>query len=287
MLMRQKAVIWIGGLAVFLAIALAVVLALRPARPPFVASYFFDESRFAAIRPGMSEGEVRDLIGPALWISRLAGRDERIWTYSSMPEPVAEWTNFEVRFDGSGRVLFSRHGTVGQEKDPKTRQYPLIGFRPPRPPTSLAAWPLQMVRGEPPHLGAGGERVLVQVMASWCGACTAQRPQVEAMLARIGGSRPIKLLLVSIDEDENGLLRYLEEHKVEHPVAWDPRQSLPAFVRNKGIPEYALLQDGIICWFDFERAELADSMADLEWFIQYPHFASRAAIASREPKRSW
>jgi hypothetical protein len=234
-----------------------------------VASYFFDESRFAAVRPGMSEGEVRDLIGPALWVSRLAGRDERIWTYSSMPEPVAEWTGFEVRFDGSGRVLTSRHGAVRQEKDPNTGQYLLSGSRPPRPPTSLTAWPLQMVRGEPPRLGAGGERVLVQVMASWCGACTKQRPDVEGMLSRAGGSPPIKLVLVSVDEEQKALLRYLDEHHVKHPVAWDPGESLPGFVRDKGIPCYALLQDGMICWFDFERADPADALADLEWFVRY------------------
>jgi thiol-disulfide isomerase/thioredoxin len=279
--MARKAIFRAGGLAGLLAIAIvvAVVVARQPARPPFVASYFFDERRFAAIRPGMTADEVRDRVGPALWQSRPVGRDERIWTYSSMPQPVAEWTEFEVRFDGGGRVLSSRHGTVRQEKDPKTGRYPLAGATPPRPPGTLSAWPLRMIRGEPPHLGAGGERVLVQVMASWCGPCTRQRPAIEAMLARTGGSRPIKLVLVSIDEDEKALLKYLDEHHIEHPVAWDPRQSFPGFVRDKGIPRYSLLQEGMICWFDLEHTDEGDALADLEWFIRYPDFAKHLETA--------
>jgi hypothetical protein len=59
-------------------------------------------------------------------------------------------------------------------------------------------------------------------------------------------------------------------------VAWDPQQSLPGLVREKGIPQYALLQDGMICWFDFEHPELSDQLADLSWFMHYPDFDKAA-----------
>jgi outer membrane protein assembly factor BamE (lipoprotein component of BamABCDE complex) len=259
------------GLAIASVVAVALFLTTRPERPSYVSSYFFDESRFALVRPGMSPDEVRDLIGPPLWRSKLSGRDEFIWTYSSMPAPVREWTGFEVRFDASRRSTSAKRHNASQDKDPETGQYRLAGPRPPQRPRILQALQLNMIQGEAPRFGVGEERFLIQVMASWCTACTAMRPKVEALLAD-ADSRPIKLMLISIDETEEPLRRYLREHHIEHPVAWDPRQSLPGFDRAKGIPKYALLQDGMLCWFDFEHPEIEDQLADLSWFLRYPDF---------------
>ena len=114
-------------------------------------------------------------------------------------------------------------------------------------------------------------------MASWCGVCTTKRPKVEAILAK--ANLPIKLMLVSVDEDKEALNAYLRKRRIEHAVAWEPHLSMPGFVRAKGIPQYGLLQDGMICWFDFEHAsttELSVYLADLSWFIRYPDFQNAA-----------
>ena len=270
--MRKNAISCAFGLAVASAIAVTVFLVNQKTRPSYEAAYFFDESRFGLVRTGMSADEVRDLIGLPLWRSKLTTGDV-IWNYSSMPGPVREWIAFQVRFDASQRVKSAERLTASQEMDPDTGQYLLRGKRPPRPPELLSALALNMIQGEAPRFGIGEERYLVQVMASWCTPCTTQRPKVEALLAN--ANLPIKLMLVSIDEDKEALHSYLRKHRIEHPVAWDPHQSMPGFRQDKGIPRYALLQDGMICWFDFEHSSttgLTVILADLSWFIRYPDF---------------
>ena len=233
--MRKNAVSCALGLAVTSAIAVTVFLVNHKTRPTYAAAYFFDESRFGLVRPGMSADDVRELIGLPLR-RQLTDRDEFIWTYSSAV-PAREWINFQVRFNASQRVNSANRLTASQEMDPETGQYLLIGARPPRPPQLLTALALNMIQGEPPRFGIGEERYLVQVMASWCMPCTTQRPKVEALLAN--ANLPIKLMLVSIDEDKEALHAYLRKHRIEHSVAWDPHQSMPGFRRDKGIPRYA------------------------------------------------
>lgn len=282
--MRKSVVAVAGGLCVAAAIAVAVASMKAPAEDaPFVASYFFDEARFNNVKPGMTKNDVRDLVGPALSQRRVSGLDIQVWTYSSMPSPVEQHTEFEVRFNRADKVVSTHRDRHTQQRDEKTGRYSLSGARPPQRPLLLSDFNPEMISGDKPQFAVGQQRYLIQVMASWCPACHKSRPEVEALLSRDTSSPPLKLLLVSIDEDEQALRGYIKRNGITCAVAWDARNSLPGFRRSKegeGIPRYAILQDGVLAWFDFEHSEHADSLADLEWFMKYPHFAKQVTAAN-------
>ncbi|MCG8651804.1 MAG: hypothetical protein MI861_18330 [Pirellulales bacterium] len=273
----------IGGIALVV-VGGAYWWALGGSKDPASTSdtaYYFVESNFDKIQPGMSGDEVRELIGLPLDRSKLSDREEFIWKYSSMPGPVPSWLAVEVRFGEDQTVISAERSTVFQTKNSETGQYGVYGARPPQRPIARSSLGLEMIQGDDPQFAVGQGRYLVQVVASWCAPCTRQRPRVETLLEN--SQSPIELVLVSIDEDKDKLLGYLKEHQIEHAVAWDPQESLPGFERTKGIPRYALLQDGMICWFDLEYGSGVENVFfdDLNWFIHYPGF--RDAFAASQP----
>ena len=255
-------------------------------RPPYVASYFFSEDRFARVTPGMTPDDVRDLLGPPLFRQR--GQDGTdYWQYSVTPTAeastggVPKYTELTVTFDRGGHAMGRGGSTHINPIDPKTGQYRLLGPRPPARPQRLDRWELPMVQGEAPRLGTAGEAWVIQVMAERCGPCGQQRPVAEAMVARQSAMNG--LVLVSVDEDEHALLKYVKGHDLREPIARLTGSTLAGFDRQKGIPQYAVLRDGYIWWFDFALyADDPDRMRDLEWFIRQQDPARLAAAPVRQ-----
>jgi len=64
-----------------------------------------------------------------------------------------------------------------------------------------------------------GKVVLLDFFASWCGICRAELPQLKTAYAKYQNDPNVAFLLVSIDEDDKRLQRYLGEMKFPFPVA--------------------------------------------------------------------
>ena len=64
-----------------------------------------------------------------------------------------------------------------------------------------------------------GKVVLLDFFASWCGICRAELPQLKTAYAKYQNDPKVAFLLVSIDEDDKRLQRYLTEMKFPFPVA--------------------------------------------------------------------
>ena len=64
-----------------------------------------------------------------------------------------------------------------------------------------------------------GKVVLLDFFASWCGICRAELPQLKTAYAKYQNDPNVAFLLVSIDEDDKRLQRYLAEMKFPFPVA--------------------------------------------------------------------
>ena len=64
-----------------------------------------------------------------------------------------------------------------------------------------------------------GKVVLLDFFASWCGICRAELPQLKAAYPKYQNDPNVAFVLVSIDEDDKRLQRYLAEMKFPFPVA--------------------------------------------------------------------
>jgi cytochrome c biogenesis protein CcmG/thiol:disulfide interchange protein DsbE len=56
-----------------------------------------------------------------------------------------------------------------------------------------------------------GKVLLLDIWASWCGPCKEELPLLDAMAARLG-RKGVVVLAVSIDEDRNDAVRFLDGH---------------------------------------------------------------------------
>ena len=130
-----------------------------------------------------------------------------------------------------------------------------------------------MIQGKPPDLDSQNQWYLIQIMASWCSPCTAQRVALEKLL--YGNKRvvPIQLMLVSIDEDRKALDKYIEDNDITCPIAWDPGNRLdPLFSSNPPnmIPKYLVLRGHTVYPFDWlmDVVWVEEVLQDLLWFSQ-------------------
>ncbi len=55
-------------------------------------------------------------------------------------------------------------------------------------------------------------------------------------------SRGFEVIAVNVDENPDGGLEFLREYPVNHPVAYDPKGTVPSIYKLKGMP-YAFLID--------------------------------------------
>lgn len=61
--------------------------------------------------------------------------------------------------------------------------------------------------------------MLLDVFASWCGVCRQELPQLKIAYAKYQNDPDVAFLLVSIDEDDKRLSRYLADMQFPFPVA--------------------------------------------------------------------
>ena len=232
---------------------------------------YFSEAKFQEIKADMSCEQVRDLIGLPLQrvIWRTAGWH---WVYSQPVDPNKPYKKFVTVFDNdTGKVVRSSQSVSRAFKDPKTGQW--IGLRtPPALPWEVTHFDYPMSQGGPPVVMTGAEKTyLIQVMATWCRPCVKGRAMIEKLLKEDLSDVPLQLLLVSVDESQESLRKYLKENQVTAPVAWDPNNRLSKSMHQKLIPRYLLLKATKLYPFDFPHfvGESEEYYDDLAWFVRY------------------
>lgn len=79
-----------------------------------------------------------------------------------------------------------------------------------------------------------GTPVVVELWATWCGPCRAQKDELETLQKELGDR--VKILAIDQGEDEATVRSYVERDIFTYPVLLDPQQSLMRRYGVNGIP---------------------------------------------------
>lgn len=93
-----------------------------------------------------------------------------------------------------------------------------------------------------------GKVLFVNFWASWCAPCIAEMPSIERLRASLAG-RPVEFLLVSLDQRDADVERFLSRHELGLPVwfpAWEPGTS--GFAGSAVPITYIVAPDGRIAY---------------------------------------
>ncbi len=229
----------------------------------------FSVENFKQIKAGMTCQEVRDLIGIPL--NRMRGARAWTWMYSMPLVPEKRYRKYEVVFDSTtNKVTWIAKPLARVSWVPRANQWAGLGPKP------ASTWQITdfnypMVQGQLPQMREMATRTyLIQVMATWCKYCSSDRARIKELLKKDLSDVSVELLLVSVDESEQALRKYLDENQITVPVAWDPKKLLSNPMSKSLIPKHLLLRDGTLYPFDFPHVsgKSEDFYEDLKWFIR-------------------
>lgn len=89
-----------------------------------------------------------------------------------------------------------------------------------------------------------GQVVLLNFWASWCGPCIEELPSLLAMQHQMP---QVKVIAISIDEDDNSYRKFLAEHHVDLFTVRDANQQANALYGTFQYPEtYVIDRNGLI-----------------------------------------
>jgi thiol-disulfide isomerase/thioredoxin len=113
-----------------------------------------------------------------------------------------------------------------------------------------------------------GKVVLLDFFASWCGICRAELPQLKAAYAKYQSDSKVAFLLVSIDEDDKRLQRYLGEMKFPFPVARLTAQEAERTMGFDNVPATFYVDAAGVVRYQLNGSEShGDSMGRVAWYI--------------------
>lgn len=115
--------------------------------------------------------------------------------------------------------------------------------------------------------------VLLDFWASWCGPCKQSFPEIERLFQEYKG-RGLTVIAVSVDEDRAAMQKFLKNHGVSFPVAWDRTQALVAKAEPAAMPTSLLIDRAGRIRFvhnGFGGAETVNALkAEIESLLQEP-----------------
>jgi len=268
---RIGLVVVIAILCLALVYYLSFVKRMRLSVENTYTTVWFSAVNFQAIEARMTASEIRNLLGIPLYRQRWPGAGWH-WIYSQPLSPDKPYKKFVVVFDNdTARVLRTFQALDRLVRDENGTSWVGLVHQPVLP-WEITDFNYPMIQGQPPVVkGEARKTYLLQLMATWCRPCTAQRRRIEQLIKRDFSGTSVQLLLVSIDKNKEALRAYLREHQVTAPVAWDPNGSLTRRTKLEIIPQYLILKDNIISPFGFVhyRGESEEYFDDLAWFINY------------------
>lgn len=188
------------------------------------------EPTIARIKPDMSKR------------LQAAGGQFRDEVKIEMTLSFTDW-NFDPKFDDA---TFTFTPPEGAEKldsffqqQEEQGPHPLLGkVAPPFTLENLDGKPVDLAR----HLGK--EIVILDFWATWCGPCIAAMPEVRATADKFA-KRGVALYFVNLQEDAETIRAFLEEQKLDVPVALDIEGAVAAEYGVTGIPQTVIIgKDG-------------------------------------------
>jgi len=91
-----------------------------------------------------------------------------------------------------------------------------------------------------------GKVVFLNFWTTWCGACRAQKPSLEALYERFRG-RELEIIAVNIRESRSDVTAYMRQNNLNFPVALDLRGAVGAMYGVRGLPTtYIIDRRGLI-----------------------------------------
>jgi len=113
-----------------------------------------------------------------------------------------------------------------------------------------------------------GKVVLLDFFASWCGICRAELPQLKAAYPKYQNDPNVAFVLVSIDEDDKRLQRYLSEMKFPFPVARLTAEQAEKSMGFDNVPATFYVDAGGVVRYQLNGSEShGDSMGRVAWYI--------------------
>ena len=89
-----------------------------------------------------------------------------------------------------------------------------------------------------------GEVVFMNIWATWCPPCIAEMPSIEALYNNLKDHENIKFVLVSVDEDFNRAIEFMERRNFDLPI-YHFRTKVPGTYESTVIPTtYVISKDG-------------------------------------------
>ena len=113
-----------------------------------------------------------------------------------------------------------------------------------------------------------GKVVLLDFFASWCGICRAELPQLKTAYANYQTDPNVAFLLVSIDEDDKRLQRYLGEMKFPFPVARLTAEQAEKTMGFDNVPATFYVDTAGVVRYQLNGSEShGDSVGRVGWYI--------------------
>jgi thiol-disulfide isomerase/thioredoxin len=113
-----------------------------------------------------------------------------------------------------------------------------------------------------------GKVVLLDFFASWCGICRAELPQLKTAYAKYQNDPKVAFILVSIDEDDKRLQRYLTEMKFPFPVARLDAAQAEKAMGFDNVPQTFYVDAGGVVRYQLNGSEShGDSVGRVGWYI--------------------
>ncbi|MCQ8117264.1 TlpA family protein disulfide reductase [Methylomonas rosea] len=91
-----------------------------------------------------------------------------------------------------------------------------------------------------------GKVVLVDFWATWCPPCLKSIPFFNHLYQQLSKDQ-FEIIAINVDEDDDTLQQFLNEHSVNYPIALDPQGKCPNSFGVKAMPSsYIIDKQGVV-----------------------------------------